>query len=95
VQEFERKLIETDSYLQILIDQVKGLDQRIEQTTNEQERIQLNDIRTKTLVLLESVKHTIVLLQIAKVSTGMRERSDEMRIGNERKGESNQRNSPT
>jgi len=67
VQEFERRLLETDSYLQILIDQVKALDQRIDQTTEEEERVRLVDIKSKTLVLLESVKHTIVLLQIAKV----------------------------
>lgn len=69
VIEFEKKLIETDSYLQILIDQVKGLDERIEQqTTSENEKRELAQIRANTLILLESVKHTIVLLQIAKVS---------------------------
>ena len=55
--------------MQILIDQVKGLDQRIEETADDEEQRQLNDIKGKTLILLESVKHTIVLLQIAKVTT--------------------------
>lgn len=67
LQDFERRLIETDTYLQMLIEQIKGLDERISQASVEQEKASLVDVKAKTLVLLESVKHTIVLLQIAKV----------------------------
>lgn len=67
VTDFEQKLVETDAYLQIVIDQLKDLDKRIDKSVTEDEKIRLVDIKAKTLELLENVKHTIVLLQIAKV----------------------------
>lgn len=66
--DFERKLTETDAYLQLLISQVKDLDNKIEHSGNENEKDKLVEIKAKTLTLLDGVKHTIVLLQIAKVS---------------------------
>lgn len=65
--DFERKLTETDAYLQLVISQVKQLDQRIESVTNEADKETLLAIKAKTLTLLDGIKHTIVLLQIAKV----------------------------
>uniref|UniRef100_A0A7N6FG98 Oxysterol-binding protein n=1 Tax=Anabas testudineus TaxID=64144 RepID=A0A7N6FG98_ANATE len=65
VQDFDKKLAEADAYLQILIDQLKvGLDvynsflfflQKIE------------NLKETTCSMVESIKHCIVLLQIAKV----------------------------
>ncbi len=65
--DFERKLTETDSYLQLLIGQVDSLDKRIENCNDEHEKEELSAIKAKTVHLLDGVKHTIVLLQIAKV----------------------------
>lgn len=65
VSDFERKLVEADAYLQILIDQVKNLDQKI--TDSSDDTASLVNIKAKTLALLDGVKHTIALLQIAKV----------------------------
>ena len=67
LSDFERKLTETDTYLQLLISQVKHLDQRIDNVTNESDKEKLVAIKVKTLTFLDGIKHTIVLLQIAKV----------------------------
>ena len=70
-QEFSRKLTETDAYLQLIINQLKDLDEKIEEAASsdcEEEKRRLVEIKVETLTLLDRVKHTIVLLQIAKVS---------------------------
>ena len=54
---FEQKLAQTDVYLQMLIQQVDAL----------QGRPQLSPVVSKANEFLEAVKHSIVLLQIAKV----------------------------
>lgn len=68
LKSFEKKLAETDAYLQLLINQVKDVDSKIEAARNEAEKAKLVDIKAKTLLLLDKVKLTIVSLQIAKVS---------------------------
>ena len=65
--DFDKKLTETDAYLQILIDQVKAIETRIESVSEEHEKMRLCTIRDRANEMLESIKHTIVLLQIAKV----------------------------
>lgn len=67
LSEYERKLTETDAYLQLIIEQLKTVDAQIEATKSEHDRERLVDIKAKTLTLLDSIKHAIVLLQIAKV----------------------------
>ncbi len=67
LSDFERKLTETDAYLQLLITQVKHLDNKIENSSNDFEKDKISAIKVNTLTLLDGVKHTIVLLQIAKV----------------------------
>uniref|UniRef100_A0A8C4ITQ1 Oxysterol-binding protein n=1 Tax=Dicentrarchus labrax TaxID=13489 RepID=A0A8C4ITQ1_DICLA len=61
VQDFDKKLAEADAYLQILIDQLKvdffSFLQKIE------------NLKETTCSMVESIKHCIVLLQIAKVNT--------------------------
>lgn len=69
MQDFDKKLTETDSYLQILIDQVKAVEVQIENATEEQDKMRLCSIRDRANEMLESIKHTIVLLQIAKNTT--------------------------
>jgi len=68
LNEFEKKLAETDSYLQILIDQTKVLDKKISNVNKEEDEKKLVDIKAQLLTLLDGVKHTIILLQIAKVN---------------------------
>ncbi|CAG2100377.1 unnamed protein product [Medioppia subpectinata] len=69
LSDFERKLTETDTYLQLLITQSKQLDQHIDSASNESEKEKYIAIKDKTLSLLDGIKHTIVLLQIAKNTT--------------------------
>uniref|UniRef100_A0A1B6D0N0 Oxysterol-binding protein n=1 Tax=Clastoptera arizonana TaxID=38151 RepID=A0A1B6D0N0_9HEMI len=66
VQDFDRKLAEADAYLQILIDQTKALELRIEQMTDIDDKRRSEAIWNHANNMLEQVKHTIVLLQIAK-----------------------------
>ncbi|CAK7306301.1 Oxysterol-binding protein-related protein 9 [Vulpes lagopus] len=56
VQDFDKKLTEADAYLQILIDQLKLFDDKLQNCKDDEQR--------KSMV--ESIKHCIVLLQIAK-----------------------------
>ncbi|XP_074987954.1 oxysterol-binding protein-related protein 9 isoform X4 [Caretta caretta] len=56
VQDFDKKLTEADAYLQILIDQLKLFDEKLQHCIDDEQR--------KSMV--ESIKHCIVLLQIAK-----------------------------
>lgn len=65
---FDKKLAELDAYLQMLIDQSETLDKKIESAKSENEKSGLELIKTNLQTLLASIKHAIVLLQIAKVS---------------------------
>lgn len=67
--DFDRKVAEADAYLQLLIDQIKVIEQRRESLGDEDEekRLRYEDILTQANVMLNSVKHAIVQLQIAKV----------------------------
>ncbi|XP_022089201.1 oxysterol-binding protein-related protein 9-like isoform X2 [Acanthaster planci] len=66
VQDFDRKLAESDAYLQILIDQVTAFEERIEKLDDEAERQKYEQLRTQAKAMIESVKQAIVLLQLAK-----------------------------
>ena len=68
VADFEYKLQESDTYLQLVLDQVKLVDAKITETSNSEVAAALVDIKAKTLTLLDGIKHSIALLQIAKVS---------------------------
>lgn len=65
---FDKKLAELDAYLQMLIDQSETLDKKIEIAKSEPEKDGLELIKANLQNLLASIKHVIVLLQIAKVS---------------------------
>jgi len=56
---FEQRLAQADSYLQILIQQIAAMESKPE----------LVDVVAKANEFLDAVKHSIVLLQIAKVSS--------------------------
>ncbi|XP_059476754.1 oxysterol-binding protein-related protein 9 isoform X2 [Neocloeon triangulifer] len=66
VKDFDKKLTEADAYLQIVIDQVKRLDSYISKTVDEESRVRCENIKLHAEDMLENVKHTIALLQIAK-----------------------------
>lgn len=66
IQDFDKKLAEADAYLQVLIDQTKSLETRMETELDADEKPKCEVILSHTNNLLEQVKHTIVLLQIAK-----------------------------
>ncbi|KAK1163962.1 oxysterol-binding protein-related protein 9 isoform X1 [Acipenser oxyrinchus oxyrinchus] len=66
VQDFDKKLAEADAYLQILIDQLKLFDEKIGNCKEDEQRTKIENLKETTCGMVESVKHCIVLLQIAK-----------------------------
>ncbi|XP_063980875.1 oxysterol-binding protein-related protein 9 isoform X2 [Diachasmimorpha longicaudata] len=67
-QDFDRKVAEADAYLQLLIDQIKLIEDK-EKNFNDAEEDKKQKyaaILTQANAVLNSVKHTIVQLQIAK-----------------------------
>jgi hypothetical protein len=75
---FDKKLAELDAYLQMLISEREALDRKLNDFTRasnatinnfEKEVEGIVNIRNNLEKLLESIKHSIVLLQIAKVSS--------------------------
>lgn len=68
IEEYQRKLNETNLYLTILNDQIKIIDDKIFNSGIEKDEEQLVDIKVKTLTLIDSIKHTILLLELTKVS---------------------------
>ncbi|XP_034189094.2 oxysterol-binding protein-related protein 9 isoform X5 [Osmia lignaria lignaria] len=67
-QDFDRKVAEADAYLQLLIDQIKLIEtkQRNVAAEDEEKQQKYGAILTQANAMLNSVKHTIVQLQIAK-----------------------------
>ncbi|XP_075944031.1 oxysterol-binding protein-related protein 9 isoform X2 [Anarhichas minor] len=66
VQDFDKKLSEADAYLQILIDQLKLFDDKIKDCKEDEARRKIDLLKETTCSMVESIKHCIVLLQIAK-----------------------------
>ncbi|XP_076860013.1 oxysterol-binding protein-related protein 9 isoform X4 [Brachyhypopomus gauderio] len=66
VQDFDKKLAEADAYLQILIDQLKLFDEKIKDCKDDESRKKIENLKETTCSMVESIKHCIVLLQIAK-----------------------------
>ncbi|XP_068563423.1 oxysterol-binding protein-related protein 9 isoform X3 [Cebidichthys violaceus] len=66
VQDFDKKLAEADAYLQILIDQLKLFDDKIKDCKEDESRRKIDILKETTCSMVESIKHCIVLLQIAK-----------------------------
>ncbi|KAK2585482.1 hypothetical protein KPH14_010138 [Odynerus spinipes] len=67
-QDFNRKVAEADAYLQLLIDQIKLIETKQNSVESEDEEKQQRyaAVLTQANAMLNSVKHTIVQLQIAK-----------------------------
>ncbi|XP_034634498.1 oxysterol-binding protein-related protein 9 isoform X4 [Trachemys scripta elegans] len=66
VQDFDKKLTEADAYLQILIDQLKLFDEKLQHCIDDEQRKKIENLKETTNSMVESIKHCIVLLQIAK-----------------------------
>ncbi|XP_060555680.1 LOW QUALITY PROTEIN: oxysterol-binding protein-related protein 9-like [Ruditapes philippinarum] len=64
--DFDRKLAETDAYLQLLINQVESLEKRIEACEDVGEKEKYNVIKVTANAMIEAIKHSIVMLQISK-----------------------------
>ncbi|XP_052243757.1 oxysterol-binding protein-related protein 9-like isoform X2 [Dreissena polymorpha] len=64
--DFDRKLAETDAYLQLLINQAAGLEARIEACEDVGAREKYNVIKVTAEAMIEAIKHSIVMLQISK-----------------------------
>ena len=66
VQDFDKKLTEADAYLQILIEQLKLFDDKLQNCKDDEQRKKVETLKDTTNSMVESIKHCIVLLQIAK-----------------------------
>ncbi|KAM6218314.1 oxysterol-binding protein-related protein 9 isoform 2-T2 [Rhynchocyon petersi] len=66
VQDFDKKLTEADAYLQILIEQLKLFDDKLQNCKDDEQRKKIETLKETTNSMVESIKHCIVLLQIAK-----------------------------
>lgn len=64
--DFDKKLAETDAYLQLLINQVESLEKRIEACEDLAEKEKYNVIKVTANAMIEAIKHSIVMLQISK-----------------------------
>ena len=70
ILDFDKKLAETDSYLQLLLNQITALKVKIDDPdTTPEAKAMYEEIAEKAVQMTESIKHGIVLLQIAKNAT--------------------------
>lgn len=70
IADFDKKLTETDCYLQILLNQVAALKVKIDDPLSSPDaKAKYEEIAEKAIAMTESIKHGIVLLQIAKNAT--------------------------
>lgn len=66
--DFDRKVAEADAYLQLLIEQIKLIEGKKNAAEEDEEKQKTySAILSQANAMLNSVKHTIVQLQIAKV----------------------------
>ncbi|XP_012215655.1 oxysterol-binding protein-related protein 9 isoform X2 [Linepithema humile] len=65
-QDFDRKVAEADVYLQLLIDQIKLIEDKIDGIEDKEQQKKYSTVLSQANTMLNSVKHTIVQLQIAK-----------------------------
>ncbi|GFR90017.1 oxysterol-binding protein [Elysia marginata] len=68
LDDFEKKLLETDAYLQLLINQNLALEKKIEECPDEAEKEKYSVIKVTADAMIEAIKHSIVQLQISKES---------------------------
>ncbi|XP_056630030.1 oxysterol-binding protein-related protein 9 isoform X2 [Diorhabda carinulata] len=66
IRDFDNKVSEADAYLQLMIDQTRKLEDRIAIITDSDEKVKCQVILDHANIMLDNIKHSIVLLQIAK-----------------------------
>ncbi|XP_077005799.1 oxysterol-binding protein-related protein 9 isoform X5 [Tamandua tetradactyla] len=76
VQDFDKKLTEADAYLQILIEQLKLFDDKLQNCKDDEQRKKIETLKETTNSMVESIKHCIVLLQIAKDQSNAEKHAD-------------------
>uniref|UniRef100_A0A8C2QMJ8 Oxysterol-binding protein n=1 Tax=Cricetulus griseus TaxID=10029 RepID=A0A8C2QMJ8_CRIGR len=76
VQDFDKKLTEADAYLQILIEQLKLFDDKLQNCKDDEQRKKVETLKDTTNSMVESIKHCIVLLQIAKDQSNAEQHAD-------------------
>lgn len=65
--DFDRKLTESDAYLQLLIEQANKLEQQYQITEDPNNKARCQIIIGNLNNVLESIKHCIVLLQVTRI----------------------------
>ncbi|XP_022921236.1 oxysterol-binding protein-related protein 9 isoform X2 [Onthophagus taurus] len=66
MKDFDYKVSEADAYLQLMIEQTKNLEEKIDHIEDPQEKTKCQLILDHANAMLNDIKHSIVLLQIAK-----------------------------
>ncbi|XP_039258710.2 oxysterol-binding protein-related protein 9-like [Styela clava] len=66
LEDFDKKLAEADAYMKILIKKAKAFERKLNMTENPEERQKYEEMQITAMELVESVKQSIVMLQIAK-----------------------------
>lgn len=66
IKDFDNKVSEADAYLQLMIEQTQNLEERIKIIKDEEEKTKCQVILEHANMMLDNIKHSIVLLQIAK-----------------------------
>ncbi|CAH1114531.1 unnamed protein product [Psylliodes chrysocephalus] len=66
IRDFDNRVSEADAYLQLMIDQTRKLEDRIITITDPDEAVKCQLILDHANIMLDNIKHSIVLLQIAK-----------------------------
>lgn len=66
IRTFDRKVSEADVYLQLIIEKIAAIDKRIEEIEDEDVKSGYVALQKQFSCMLDNIKHSIVLLQIAK-----------------------------
>ncbi|XP_014663478.1 PREDICTED: oxysterol-binding protein-related protein 9-like [Priapulus caudatus] len=86
--DFDKKMLEADAYLLLLINQIKKLEDRILGHEDAASRSQLEGLRQQSCIMVETIKHSIMMLQIGKANAGgiMTDGGTNLPVGTVRKG---------
>ncbi|XP_060525866.1 oxysterol-binding protein-related protein 9 [Cylas formicarius] len=66
IKDLDYRVSEADGYLQLMIEQTKKLEERIQILSDSEDKMKCEVILEHANVMLDNIKHSIVLLQIAK-----------------------------
>uniref|UniRef100_A0A8C5YQL3 Uncharacterized protein n=1 Tax=Marmota marmota marmota TaxID=9994 RepID=A0A8C5YQL3_MARMA len=59
VQDYDKKLTEADAYLQILIEQLKLFDNKLQNCKDDEQRKKIETLKETTNSMVESIKHAL------------------------------------